>query len=158
QENGRIFLRATGGNIQNSGVLSARNADGSGGSITVDGGHNAAAPATVINSGSIDARGLASGTRGGDVKVLGDHVGLFDAAVVDVSGDAGGGTALIGGDYRGQNAAVQNAQATAISPAAQIRADAVRNGNGGKVVVWSDDFTRVYGSISARGAAGGRGG
>src|ERR1043166_1004084 len=57
QENGRIVLRAGGGNIQNSGVLSARNADGSGGSISVDGGHNASSPSTVVNSGLVEARG-----------------------------------------------------------------------------------------------------
>src|SRR5207249_2838377 len=52
-ENGHIILKASGGNIQNSGTLSARNADGSGGAIIVDGGHNATAPSTVISSGVI---------------------------------------------------------------------------------------------------------
>src|SRR3954470_9794267 len=95
-ENGRIFLRASGGNIQNSGTLAAKNANGSGGQVVVDGGHNADAPSTVISSGTITARGDAAGTKGGEVHVVGDHVALFDQAVVDVSGDRGGGTALIG--------------------------------------------------------------
>ena len=40
-----------------------------------------------------------------------------------------------------------------------LRADAHDSGNGGKVVVWSDDSTRFRGSISARGGdEGGNGG
>jgi len=37
-QGGRIYLRANGGNIQNSGTLSAESAAGSSGSVTVDGG------------------------------------------------------------------------------------------------------------------------
>src|SRR6266852_972946 len=154
-EGGRIVLRASGGNIQNSGTLAAHHADGSGGSIVVDGGHNADNPATVVSSGTIEARGEAAGSKGGEVTLLGDHVGLFGEAVVDVSGDAGGGTALIGGDYQGKNPAIPNAQATFVSPDAQIKADALTLGNGGKVVVWADGATRFYGQINARGGARG---
>ena len=151
QENGRIVLRAGGGNIQNSGVLSARNADGSGGSISVDGGHNASSPSTVVNSGLVEARGEGAGTRGGDVKITGDRVGLLGHAVVDVSGDAGGGTALIGGDLHGANPDVQNAQRTLVGSDAVIKADALNSGDGGKVVVWGDEWTRFFGNISATG-------
>src|SRR5207253_1569281 len=42
---------------------------------------------------------------------------------------------------------------------AQIRADALTLGNGGRVIVWSDDVTRFLGSLSARGgSSGGNGG
>ena len=157
--NGHIYLTSSGGNIENSGVLSAKNADGSGGTIVVDGGHNVTAPATVINTGTIEARGDAAGTKGGTVEMLGDHVGLFGNARVDVSGAAGGGTALIGGDYHGANPEIQNAQATFVSPTATILADSLTLGNGGKVIVWSDESTLFYGSISARGGSrGGNGG
>src|SRR5882672_5675254 len=134
-------------------------ADGSGGRITVDGGRNASAPATVISSGVIEARGEASGTKGGTIELLGDHVGLVGSGLVDASGDAGGGTVLIGGDFRGANAVIQSAGATFVSFGAQIKADALTLGKGGKVIVWSDGPTRSYGSISARGGAlGGNGG
>ncbi len=157
RENGHIVFKASGGNIENSGSLVARNADGSGGSITLDGGHNAEAPATVINSGTLDARGESG--QGGDVKVLGDHVGLIGHALVDVSGSLGGGTALIGGDYQGKNPAVQNAQRTYVGGGVNLKADALNQGNGGRVLIWSDDITRFYGNISLRGgAAGGDGG
>ena len=158
-KNGHVYLTASGGNIQNSGTLAANNADGSGGTVIVDGGHNQTSPSTVINSGTITARGDAAGTAGGTVELLGDHVGLFGNALVDVSGEAGGGAALIGGDYHGANPNIQNAQATYVSPDAEIRADALLLGNGGKVILWSEDITRFYGTIFARGGSlGGNGG
>ncbi len=152
-EGGHVYLRASGGNIQNSGTISAHNADGSGGTVIMDGGHYEDLPSTVINSGTIEARGDAAGTKGGTVVMTGDHVGLFDHAVVDVSGDHGGGTALIGGDAHGGNPNVQNADRTYVDADAIIRADALSLGNGGKVVVWANDITRYFGSLSARGAS-----
>jgi len=158
-EGGKLYLRATGGNIQNSGSLAANNADGSGGTIIVDGGHNADTPATVTHSGTIAARGETPGAKGGTVQILGDYVGLFGEARVDVSGAAGGGRALIGGDFQGRNPTVPNALRTFVGPDAQVRADALGRGDGGTVVVWSDEATRFYGTISARGGAvGGDGG
>jgi filamentous hemagglutinin family protein len=158
-EGGHVYLRASGGNIQNSGIISAIKADGSGGTVVMDGGHNHDNASTVINSGTIEARGDAAGAKGGRVQITGDHVGLFDHAVVDVSGDTGGGTALIGGDYHGANGNVQNAERTYVSSDATIRADALNLGNGGKVVVWADDVNRYFGNISARGGVnGGNGG
>jgi len=156
---GHIYLSATGGNIQNRGTLAANNADGSGGTIVVDGGHNATAPATVINSGTIEARGDAAGTRGGTVEILGDNIALTEDATVDVSGESGGGTALVGGDSQGLNPAVPDAQQTTVDAGATIAANALINGNGGKVVVWADDITVFGGQIAARGgAASGNGG
>ncbi|MDB6122843.1 MAG: hypothetical protein JWQ71_1836, partial [Pedosphaera sp.] len=152
-ENGHIVLKSSGGNIANSGTLSAHNANGSGGSITLDGGHNATDPSTVINSGTIEARGDAAGIKGGQVKMLGDHVGLFDQALVDVSGDAGGGSVLVGGDYQGKNSAVQNSQGTFVGSQASIKADALTTGNGGRVIVWSDRYTQFYGNVSGRGGS-----
>src|SRR5882724_8945915 len=91
--------------------------------------------------------------------MVGDHVGLLAHAVVDVSGDSKGGTALIGGDTRGGNPDVRNAERTYVDADAIIRADALSLGNGGKIVVWSDDITRYFGSLSARGGVqGGLGG
>ena len=96
---------------------------------------------------------------GGTVEVLGDHVGLFGGAIVDVSGDAGGGTALIGGGLHGQDPSVGNAERTYVNQGAVIAADALSRGNGGTVVVWADDATAFYGTISARGGVrGGNGG
>lgn len=149
-EGGRIFLRATsnieqtaGGRIEASGTR--------GGQISLQSGD------TTVVEGSLEATGSAG--KGGQIDVLGDKVGLFGAANVDASGTAGGGTVLIGGDYQGANPEVKNAQITYMGPQAQIRADATQQGDGGRIIVWADDTTRAYGTISARGGSqGGDGG
>jgi filamentous hemagglutinin family protein len=112
---------------------------------------------TMLGAGSVtSATGIG---QGGEIDVLGDRVGLLDGAGVNASGRAGGGTVLIGGDYHGGNAAIQNAKRTYVGSGAQIKADATDSGDGGKVIVWSDEATRAYGSISARGGEqGGNGG
>ena len=39
--------------------------------------------------------------QGGNISVLGDNVGILSGAVIDASGDTGGGTIKIGGDFHG---------------------------------------------------------
>jgi filamentous hemagglutinin family protein len=154
--NGQVFLTTDGADISNSGTISAKQANGNGGTIVVN-AHavKATTQGTVLNSGTIAAKG----TVGGTVELLGDRVGVVDAGKVDVSGAAGGGTALIGGDKHGANAAVPDAAQTYIGPDATIDADALTFGTGGKVIVWGNETAQVYGAISARGGtAGGAGG
>ncbi len=96
---------------------------------------------------------------GGTVHVLGDRVHLLNGANIDVSGEFGGGTVLIGGDYQGKNSVIQNAKYTWAGKETVVRADALRKGNGGKVVFWADKATCHYGQISVRGGEeGGDGG
>ena len=141
--------------VNNTGVIQALSIDTRNGSIRLLGDMQSG---TVSVSGTLDASGTGAGQTGGSVVVAGYHVGLFDGHI-NASGDAGGGTVLIGGGYQGGNAGVPNASATYMSAASTIRADAITNGNGGTVVVWANDSTRAYGSISARGGAqGGDGG
>lgn len=112
---------------------------------------------TLLEAGSTT---IATGAgTGGEVQVLGEKVGLMGDALVDVSGQTGGGTALIGGDYQGKNAAVMNAEQVYVGKDAVIKADAIASGNGGKVIVWGNQTAQAYGSIFARGgAASGNGG
>ncbi|RJF99222.1 filamentous hemagglutinin N-terminal domain-containing protein [Noviherbaspirillum saxi] len=111
----------------------------------------------ILEAGS---RTSATGTgKGGEVLVLGERVGMADGAQIDASGRTGGGTVLVGGDYQGKNTSIRNASRTFFGQGAEIKADALDNGNGGKVIVWADDTARAYGSISARGGQqGGDGG
>jgi hypothetical protein len=75
-----------------------------------------------------------------------------------VSGADGGGTALVGGNFHGSGPE-PDAATTTVASGAQIIADALDDGNGGNVAVWSDGATTVAGAITARGgAAGGNGG
>src|ERR687886_699706 len=107
-------------------------------------------PGTTIASGSIDASNRAGRHRGGDVNVLGDKVGLLGANINTSGG--GGGTVRIGGGYQGQGT-VPLASQTLVSDDSVITADALNEGDGGKVIVFSNQITRFYGNISARGGA-----
>ncbi|HEY0342831.1 MAG TPA: filamentous hemagglutinin N-terminal domain-containing protein, partial [Steroidobacteraceae bacterium] len=132
--------------VNNTGVVRANRIDNSGGTIELLGPGG-----TVLSSGTLDASAGDAISTGGTVSVLGDHVGLLGNAVVNVSGAAGGGTALIGGDAHGANPDVLDATETYVSSGATLNADAGETGDGGRIVVWSNDFTRYYGSLSARG-------
>ncbi|MCC6661572.1 MAG: filamentous hemagglutinin N-terminal domain-containing protein [Phycisphaerales bacterium] len=110
----------------------------------------------VSVGGGLDASARGPADRGGRIEVTGEKVGVF-GATVRADGPAGGGTVLIGGQYRG-GAGVRAADATYVSPGSTLSADATRDGDGGRVIVWSDTSTRTYGDISARGSGSGSGG
>ena len=122
--------------INTSGIVEASSARLVNGEIVLDGG----ADGGVQVSGTLDASGSGAGESGGTVKVTGGTVSLAATARVDVSGDAGGGTALIGGQAHG--AGRKHAKTTLVAGGAMITADALTQGNGGTVVVWSEQFTR----------------
>ncbi|MBE9149367.1 filamentous hemagglutinin N-terminal domain-containing protein, partial [Coleofasciculus sp. LEGE 07092] len=89
---------------------------------------------------------------GGEVNVIGTNkVGLIGANI-DASGANGGGDVRIGGGYQGQGI-IPNSDVTYISQDSVIEADALTNGNGGRVIVWSDQTTHADGNISARGGS-----
>ena len=106
----------------------------------------------VVNSGTLDASGIEAGAKGGAVHVLGEKVALLDNAKIDVSGDVGGGEVLVGGNFQGKGPEI-NAAKTFVGEDVTINADAINAGDGGKVIVWSDDATGFYGNISAKGGA-----
>jgi hypothetical protein len=83
------------------------------------------------------------------VSLLGNRVALLPRARVDASGETGGGSVLVGGDYQGGTPGVLNAQRTYVAPDAEIRADAIATGDGGKVIVWADGDTEFHGDIRA---------
>jgi len=140
--------------INMSGVIRARSVVEQNGEIVLLGGDEGG----VRVAGQLDASGRDQGQTGGTVQVLGDKVELAVAARIDVSGDAGGGTALVGGDFKGQGE-VPTATQTTVASSARIVADALSEGDGGKVIVWADERTRYDGKISAAGgAASGDGG
>ncbi len=153
--------------ISVGGLIEARSVRQVNGEIILGGGG-------VQVTGTLDASGKGSGQTGGTVAVTGDSVRVKAGARIDVSGSAGGGQALIGGDFRGGNATtaeyeeyalrpahkpVPPAETTTVDAGAVITADALSSGRGGELIVWSDAATSVHGSLSARGGAqGGDGG
>jgi hypothetical protein len=125
------------------------------GAITLPGGNvnlDAGPHGTLLINGQIDSSNPHPGGIGGEVHLLGERVGVFDGAVVDVSGAAGGGTILFGGDYQGANPDVPNADFAYVGPHARLLADAQTDGDGGRIIVWSNEATRVFGELGVRGA------
>ncbi|MBK4732667.1 CHAT domain-containing protein [Oxynema sp. CENA135] len=97
----------------------------------------------------------------GAIQVLGDRVGVLDAAI-DASSIAGGGDIWIGGDLRG-GGTLPTARQSAIGSNSTVKANAIAgadsSGNGGRIIIWADDLTRFSGTVEARGVGkGGNGG
>lgn len=144
--------------VNNSGIIEANAAGvGESGEIRLyAAGHGGTSVAQ--NSGTLSASGYGAGETGGTVQVLADNVTLMSGSTIDVSGDAGGGTVHVGGDFHG-GGSTPTAQHTAVETGATILANATTAGNGGQVAVWADDETDFGGHISARGgSASGDGG
>lgn len=160
-DGGTVLLRAQGvgsllqSAVNNTGVIQAQSLENHNGSIRLMGG---AVGGTVTVSGTLDVTGKAAGQTGGRVVATAEHVALL-VSHINAQGDVGGGEVLIGGDYQGKNAALQNASATFMDAGSSINADALTQGKGGKVILWADEATRAYGAISTRGGTqGGDGG
>ncbi|MEM7304545.1 MAG: filamentous hemagglutinin N-terminal domain-containing protein [Pseudomonadota bacterium] len=154
-EGGVIKLVASGSSnsLINTGTLNASSDSGDGGTIEIY------ASDTAIISEDALITATSSSDNGGKVTIEGDKVGLFGNTIIDASGETGGGEVLVGGGFQGNNPDIQNASFTTITGDASIKADAVTNGDAGKVIVWSDNTTRFYGDISAEGgSASGDGG
>jgi filamentous hemagglutinin family protein len=131
---------ATGVTVNQDGTVSLT---GSGLTLSAESG-------TAIASGTFNASALLPGASS-EINILGDRVALLNATL-DVSGNSGGGSIRVGGDYQGVGS-VPNASVTFVDENSTLNADAMRQGDGGRIIVWSDDTTRVYGSLSARGGA-----
>ena len=124
----------------------------SGGTVVIRSGQ------LVMENAITKASGVAQGEAGGIVHLLAEEITLTGSTAITASGDADGGTILVGGNLHGEGPA-PNAQRTHVGPDATITADALSNGDGGEVIVWADGITEFYGDISARGGAeGGNGG
>ena len=109
-------------------------------------------------SGKVDASGIKVGETGGIVQVLGNFIYLDGSAEINTKGDMGGGQIYIGGNYKGKGP-LPNALTTYVASDVNLFADAITQGNGGKIIVWSDVATGFEGNISARGGLhGGDGG
>lgn len=112
-------------------------------------GQNPFANAFSLNEGEIV-------NPGGDVFVLANAVQI--KGTIDTSSPFRGGRLFIGGDYQGSNSNLSNAYLTLIEKGASLKADALQDGDGGRVIVWSNEDTLFEGTISARGTGNGAGG
>src|SRR5690606_32799882 len=116
--------------VENSGLIEAASAElkAAGGSIY---------DLAVNQSGFVRATGVEH--RDGRVILTADGgtVGV-SGSVTARHADGAGGEILVGGDFRGENTAVPNAARTVVTATATLDAGAA-TGDGGKVVVWSDE-------------------
>ncbi|WP_434685119.1 hypothetical protein [Pseudanabaena minima] len=156
-----VFLKAK--DIINQGEITAGNVTAEFSNSYTD---EAEAKITTINGGSILLNGgetgdleitgkfFATGATGGKIDVRGKTVSLRGANL-DASGENGGGTILVGGDYRGADPTglgiLVNAQFAFVDKYSIINANALTSGDGGKVIIWADADTDFRGNINARG-------
>jgi filamentous hemagglutinin family protein len=149
---GQIVL--IGNNISNSGNILADTYSGAAGHVEL----HSVDTTELTQTTNISAQAINSGV-GGDVKILGNKVGLFDTANVNASGANGGGQVLVGGDKTGQNKNIRNADFIYLGENSNVKTDALLNGDGGKLITFASDTARIYGNLSARGGSeGGNGG
>jgi len=130
------------GKVSNSGIIEADTLQEVDGRIYL-----------VAKDGDAEVRG---DLKAQEIRVLGKKSLVYESANIDASGE-NGGTILIGGDYKGETPEVQNANLTWVAKGASIKADGT-NGDGGKIICWSDYATYMHGSLSAKSQSNGDGG
>lgn len=140
---GRILLEAS-HDVQLGGELSAA-ADGAGGSVRVSAGRRLDAASATVD---------VHGATGGEIVLEGGRIELSGTTTIDARGLSGGGQVAIGGGVHGSDAGMTNADFNRVGAQVAIHADAVERGDGGQVVVWSNQVTAFSGQITARGGQG----
>ncbi|HIK09299.1 MAG TPA: filamentous hemagglutinin N-terminal domain-containing protein [Oscillatoriaceae cyanobacterium M33_DOE_052] len=103
-------------------------------------------PGVAVVSGNVDVGGLKPNY---ELNILGDKIALIGANI-DASGANSAGNIHIGGNYQGAGP-LPNANHTYIDPNTNITANAINSGNGGQIIIWSDNTTQFHGNISATG-------
>ncbi|MGB0560603.1 MAG: CHAT domain-containing protein [Spirulinaceae cyanobacterium] len=106
-------------------------------------------PGSVTVTGKLDTSTTQATTTTPRIQIDGDRIALFGAEI-DASGEQGDGRIRIG----------ETATRTFVDRDSIIRADATgAQGDGGDILVWSDEITAFYGQLSAQGGVqGGDGG
>jgi filamentous hemagglutinin family protein len=170
-QGGTITIQTQQGIIETTSALISANGQTAGGQISsvVGNGYR------LFTSGNYQAQGQ---TTGGSITLAGQDLCL-SATQINASGQTGGGQVLVGGDGAnsqiiqatnllsestdvkadalpvglGKNPPMVHATNLYMSGSASVKADALTQGNGGKVVFWSDENAAVLGSISSQGGA-----
>lgn len=142
-----------------TGTVQARSVSGRSGRVVLGGGAGGVRVAGRIDSAApvVSQRPVARPERGGDITITGGAITLAGAQI-DASGQDGGGQIRIGGDYQG-GGDLARAATLAVDADSRILADALEQGNGGRIILWSDLHTDFLGRASVRGGVlGGDGG
>jgi filamentous hemagglutinin family protein len=138
---GHIQIDATGTIVQTS--ASCMTADGNeGGKIHFNAGE------ALDLSGTLSANG--STGQGGLITITAPQT-LLAGSQIMAEGQKGGGSILIGGEWQGRESNLINAVTTTVTKSSKLNANAVESGNGGTVVLWSEQSTTFAGTIEAKG-------
>lgn len=174
------FTLGAGADVVNTGTISTSSETADAGQIVVLGENVNSSGAILANSKTASTAGnievhsrdttlltedsTTSATNngagsGGQIKILGDRVGILDQSQINTSGTIGGGDINIGGGFQGKETQLRNAARTVVGKDTLIEANATSEGDGGDVIVWADETTSFTGEINVRGGElGGDGG
>ena len=131
--------------IDNGSLINASGYSAQGGKVIIHALNSTDLAGTILVQG-----GLAG--NGGTIKVLGKDIHIAATGTLIATGNTGGGTILIGGNEHGKGPET-NATNTTVAKGSTINASALQSGNGGKVIVWSNNKTDFVGMILALGGA-----
>jgi len=112
----------------------------SGGTVSID------SVGTSSVNGAVYAS--ASAGDGGRIDVTATEVEIGSDAVLGVNGRSAGGKIRVGGEFRGMDVGLREADLTTIAAGARLSADASL-GDAGSVIVWANHDTIFRGDISA---------
>jgi autotransporter-associated beta strand protein len=139
-----------------SGTVSASGVGGSGGQVTIAISNqgpatnsDSASIAGVYLSGAVCANGAGVNAVGGKIAVTGGQLDLY-AVELQANGEAGGGRIRVGGDFQAQGD-LERTQSVTVNHASALRADAIFHGQGGQIVVKSEQQTTFAGLATACG-------
>ncbi|EII7450744.1 hypothetical protein LHS21_005067, partial [Salmonella enterica subsp. enterica serovar Newport] len=150
---GRVYLTARGKDmllntvVNNTGTVEASGLSGHGGEIVLNGGDSG----VVSQSGTLLADSKTG--HGGKITVEGQNIHLAANSRTSASGKTGGGEVYVGGGWQGKDSHIKNASQVVMSQGATIDVSATESGNGGRAVLWSDDYTNFRGDILAKGGS-----
>ncbi|MEM7359865.1 MAG: filamentous hemagglutinin N-terminal domain-containing protein [Pseudomonadota bacterium] len=126
-------------------IVIADNIFTGGGQLSVSAGENG----DTIISADINSADHA-GQTAGDITIEGDRIAIVDDAAIDASAEEAG-EILIGGGQQGQNEEVENSSVVIIGENASVSANGGEQGDGGTIIVFSENASVVSGDLSARG-------
>ncbi|MHC2121650.1 two-partner secretion domain-containing protein [Salmonella enterica subsp. enterica serovar Typhimurium] len=150
---GRVYLTARGKDmllntvVNNTGTVEASGLSGHGGEIVLNGGDSG----VVSQSGTLLADSKTG--HGGKITVEGQNIHLAANSRTSATGKTGGGEVYVGGGWQGKDSHIKNASQVVMSQGATIDVSATESGNGGRAVLWSDDYTNFRGDILAKGGS-----
>lgn len=154
--------------VNNDGIIQAHTLANHKGRIVLDGGDEGVTRiAGTLDAGApslVPVNAVKQAAVGGTIIATGNKIRIDEGAHLSASGKTGGGKVLVGGSWQNSNHSLRQASATVVAKTAKLEANATGRGNGGTVVVGSnqskaDSVTRAYGTFEAQaGPNGGNGG